>query len=98
MGFVVSLFGTYFWSKVCLFCADEDTLKGRKPLSGCRLAFQFIARLHIRLGMLCLGYLWIRVKGKTSPRDKAPILVCNHMSMVLINLHFGFHLREGFCR
>lgn len=62
-------------------CASKEALKGKVPLSFCRRGFQFIARLHIRLALFSLGYLWVCVKGKPAPRKEAPILVCNHMSM-----------------
>ena len=36
----------------------------------------------VRLVLWTLGYLWIEVHGAPAPRSTAPIVVCNHISLV----------------
>ena len=36
----------------------------------------------MRLVVLAFGYNWIPVHGTIAPRDRAPIVICNHMSFV----------------
>lgn len=39
-------------------------------------------KVLVRVVMWCLGYLWVEVRGAPAPRSVAPIVLCNHVSLV----------------
>ena len=52
------------------------------PLRGWRRALLRLLQLFVRLFLVVLGYVWIGEKGVPASRDEAPVVVCNHISVV----------------
>lgn len=55
--------------------------KSSEPPSKLQKAFLWPIRLSARLMLLCLGFYWIKTKGKPATGKEAPIVVSNHVHL-----------------
>lgn len=71
------LFGAVFGSLCMAGLKDKS-----KPLSRWRLIVRSPLKLFSRLILFAMGFYYIPVKGKQAPKDKASVLIGNHVSFI----------------
>ena len=52
-------------------------------------------RFAARLILLILGFYWVKTKGKLASREEAPLLICNHITLVDA-FYFGYECMPMF--
>lgn len=66
------------FGNVCMLNLKDKT----KPLSPFRLFVRSPLKIFARLILFAMGFHYIPVKGKQAPKDKASVLVGNHVSFI----------------
>ncbi|KAJ7524422.1 hypothetical protein O6H91_17G004200 [Diphasiastrum complanatum] len=79
----------YLFSKVALVGAKDWV---QNPLPKWRRKMLWPIRWVARLILFSCGFHWIKIKGRSFPREQAPVLVCNHVTFVEPLLIFFKHL------
>ncbi|KAK9742888.1 hypothetical protein RND81_03G203400 [Saponaria officinalis] len=76
--FGLSLLVGYFATLIALHGWKDR----HNPMPRWRARLMWVTRLSARCILFSFGYQWIKRKGRPAPRDKAPIVVSNHVSYI----------------
>ena len=78
---IVAVLLTFAWGSL-ITCGHrfEDTDGQARPLGPCRRILMAPARWLIRLGLFALGYHWIHERGVPCGKQRARVVVSNHVS------------------
>jgi hypothetical protein len=78
---IIAVLLTFAWGSL-ITCGHrfEDTDGQARPLGPCRCILMAPARWLIRLGLFALGYHWIHERGVPCGKQRARVVVSNHVS------------------